>query len=218
MDPLTAIRAVARLRVQGMRVALVLPAVNRPGGAPMPVAARAEAEARALGEWGRGVVQLPRWIPHVERGGLLRGAACAVSCHRPSLEAELSFRTRLLDCVWSGLPAVATRGDELSARAEQEGWARTVPAGDSDALAEALRALLEPAARARAAEAARASAPAYSWDRAAAPLLRLLEARPPARPGSIASLAPELQGADPAEVAQAAARKLVARARRLLKR
>ena len=36
MDPICAIRGVARLRAQGMRVALVLPVGNRPGAAPMP--------------------------------------------------------------------------------------------------------------------------------------------------------------------------------------
>ncbi|GAC1339349.1 MAG: hypothetical protein NVSMB23_08260 [Myxococcales bacterium] len=216
MDPLTAIRAVARLRAQGERAALILPAGNRPVAAPMEAALRAQAEARALGLWGTGVVQLPAWVPYAERGALLRGAAVAVSCHKPSLEAELSFRTRLLDCVWAALPVAATMGDELSARAAQEGWARTVPPGDADALAVVLRELLQPGPRERAKSAARAALPAYSWDRAAAPLVGLLGLPAPvrARPAT-AALAPELSGADPVEVVETAARKLAARVRRL---
>jgi hypothetical protein len=216
MDPLTAIRAVARLRVQGMRAALVLPAGNRPGAEPMEMVARAQAEARALGLWGEGVVQLPAWIPYAQRGALLRGAAVAVSCHKPSLEAELSFRTRLLDCVWAQLPVAATSGDELSARAAQEGWARTVPPGDADALCEALSALLQPQAREHAQAAARAALPAYSWDLAVSPLLLLLQLPAPARPAyPSAALLPELAGVDPVEVVETGARKLIARARRL---
>ena len=215
MDPLTAIRAIARVRAQGVRAALVLPANNRPGAAAMAVAARAEGEARALDLWGSGVVQLPRWVPYAERSALLRAAAVAVSCHRPSLEAELSFRTRLLDCVWAGLPAVATAGDELSSRAAREGWARTVPPGDSDALADALIRLLAPAEQASCRAAAAAAAPGYSWDLPAATLLALLEAPRPPRAPAWAALAPELYGAAPGDLAQAAARKLLSRLRRL---
>lgn len=216
MDPLTAIRAVGRLRARGVRAALVLPAGNRPGAKPMEAVARAQAEARALGLWGNGVSQLTAWVPYAERGGLLRAAAAAVSCHRPSLEAELSFRTRLLDCVWAQVPVAATAGDELSARAAQEGWARTVPPGDADALAAALRELLRPEVREQAQAAARAALPSYGWDLAAAPLRRLLRLPPPPRAAyPSAALAPELAGADPAEVVEAAARKLVARARKL---
>jgi hypothetical protein len=216
MDPLTAIRAVARLRAQGMRAALVLPAGNRPGAEPMEMVARAQAEARALGLWGEGVVQLPEWIPYAERGPHLRGAGAAVSCHKPSLEAELSFRTRLLDCVWAQLPVAATAGDELSGRAAQEGWARTVPPGDVDALSGALGDLLQPDARERAQAAARAALPAYSWDRAVSPLLRLLQRTAPARAGHpSAALPPELAGVRPVEVVKTGARKLIARARRL---
>ena len=215
MDPLTAIRAIARVRAQGLRAALVLPAANRPGSGPMVIAARAEAEARALGLWGSGVVQLPCWVPYAERGALLRSAAVAVSCHRPSLEAELSFRTRLLDCVWAGLPAAATAGDHLSARAEQEGWVRTVPPGDSDALASTLIKLLKPEEQVSCRAAAAAAAPGYSWDLPAATLLALLARPRPARAPTWARLAPELHGAAPADLAQAAARKLVSRLRRL---
>ncbi len=214
MDPLTAIRAVARLRATGVRAALVLPAGNRPLAAPMAASVSAEAEARALGLWGSGVVRLPAWVPYGERGGLLRAAAVAVSCHRPSLEAALAFRTRLLDCVWSGLPVVATEGDELSERAAREGWARTVPTGDSDALAAALREVLDPERNARARAAASASAGPYSWDAAVAPLCALLERNPPERAPAWAG-PPELHGVDPSDLAQTVGRKLVARLRRL---
>jgi glycosyltransferase involved in cell wall biosynthesis len=216
MDPLTAVHAVARLRVQGIPASLVLPAGNRPGAEPMEAAARAQAEARALGLWGRGVVQLPAWVPYAQRGALLRGAAVAVSCHKPSLEAELSFRTRLLDCVWAQLPVAATAGDELSARAAQEGWARTVPPGDADALAGALRALLNPEGRERAQAAARAALPAYTWDRAVSPLLRLLQLPAPTRAAfPSAALLPELAGIGPADLVETVARQLIARARRM---
>ena len=216
MDPVTAVRAVARLRAGGARVSLVLTAGNRPGAAPMPAAARAEVEARALGLWGHGVGQLPAWVGYSARLPLLRAASAAVSCHLPSLEAELAFRTRLLDCVWAGLPVACTAGDALSERAEREGWGRAVPAGDPARLADALSALLADGAPAAARAAAARAAPAYGWDRSAAALLALLAGPPPRRPR--AGPLPELRGAEPSEIAGSAARKLLARVRRWQRR
>lgn len=208
MDPLCAVRAMARLRADGVRATLVLPLGNRPEAAPMAMSQRAEDEARKLGLWGQGVVRLSRWVPYAERGALLRGAAVVISCHRPSLEAELSFRTRLLDCLWTQTPVVSTEGDELSARAQREGWGRTVPAGDDRAVAEALRGLLEPDARRRLQACFFSSAGALSWDRAADTLRNLLSVPAPARtPGPLA-LFPELRGASALDVLRAASGKL----------
>ena len=208
MDPQTAIRAVARVRAGGHRAALVLPAGNRPGADAMDASRAAESEARRLGLWEKGVNRLPEWIPYAQRGPLLAAAAVAVSCHLPSLEAELAFRTRLLDCVWARLPVVCTGGDELSVRAEREGWGANVLPGDDAALADKLIAMLDPktnlAARAKAAEVSSA----YQWDQAAAPLLSLLENDAPARPAVQNALAPEFFGANAFEVAGIAVSKL----------
>lgn len=210
MDPITAVRAVKRLRAAGLRATLVLPAGNRPGAAPMAMDARAEQEARLLGLWGDGVGRLPAWLPYAERGALLGAAAAAVSCHRPSLEADLAFRTRLLDCLWAGLPFAATAGDELSERADREGWGRAVPPGDADALAHALAELLRPEARAAMRASAAARAPAHSWDAAAARLAALLEQPPPPRPPAVL---PELRGAHAGALVRTATRKVWARLR-----
>ncbi len=208
MDPCTAVQAIARLRGEGMSVALVLPAGNRPGAAPMQAAQLAEDEARRLSLWQRGVDRLPEWIPYAQRGPLLASASIAVSCHSPSLEAELAFRTRLLDCVWARLPVIATAGDELSARAEREGWGAAVAPHDPAALADALQRLLEGNSN-RSARAAAANASAhYAWDLSAAPLLALLDAPAPARPAASGALMPELHGAQLGELAGVALGKL----------
>ena len=222
MDPVTAVRAIDRLRKKGVPAALVLPAGNRPGAEPMAAAAQAIDEAKARGLWGagRGVAQLDGWIPYAHRRGALDAAAVALSCHRPSLEAELAFRTRLLDCVWAALPAVATAGDELSARAEREGWALAPPAGDVDAVAAALQDLLKPDRLQAAREAARRVREDYSWDRSAATLAKLLERSPTDRRaapgwGFAGRLVPEAMGAPPLQVAGAVAGKLLSKARKL---
>ncbi|MBS2022591.1 MAG: glycosyltransferase family 4 protein [Deltaproteobacteria bacterium] len=211
MDPLTAVRAIARLRSEGNPAWLVLPAGNRPGAEPMPMSARVEQEARRLGLWLKGVTRLPQWIPYAQRGSLLLSASAAVSCHLPSLEAELSFRTRLLDCLWAGVPVVATRGDELSLRAERDGWGRTVPPGDEVALANQLRVLLTPDGRARVGLAAAKAQKACTWDRSGQALQRLLEQPAPKRSAGSFQLLPELQGAGATDVIRTASMKVFRR-------
>src|SRR2546423_10497719 len=86
-------------------------------------------------------------------------ADVAVSAHKPSLETELSFRTRLLDCLWAALPAACTAGDVLASEGERQGWARTAPTGDHPALAHALVALCDPRTNQNARDAAPLAGP-----------------------------------------------------------
>ena len=138
MDPALAVQAIAALRDQGRRVDLVLIAGARPGGVTMTLgAASARTAAAALAVEDR-IHFLDRWIPYAERGGVLLEADVAVTAHHASLEAELAFRTRVLDCLWSGLPVASTRGDALAEDAEREGWGRCAETGDAAGLGEAI--------------------------------------------------------------------------------
>jgi hypothetical protein len=51
-------------------------------------------------------------------------ADVGISLHFSHLETRFSFRTRLLDCIWAGLPIIVTRGDVLSSLVERRhlGW------------------------------------------------------------------------------------------------
>jgi hypothetical protein len=70
-------------------------------------------------------------------------ADCIVSTHLDHLEAGFSFRTRLLDCFWAGVPAVCTGGDEVSEHIEACGGGVTVHYGDVDGVADGLVEVLE---------------------------------------------------------------------------
>ena len=182
MDPALAVRAVAELRAQGREVHLAFLAGTRPGGDTMRAAAEeAHRAVAALGLSGP-VHFLTRWIPYAERGPILLDADIAVTAHRPSLEAELAFRTRLLDCLWARLPAACTRGDALAGEAEREGWGTAADPGDAPGLARAMTALLDPSARERARSAMAAPAERYQWSRSADTVLGLLDAAAPERP------------------------------------
>jgi glycosyltransferase involved in cell wall biosynthesis len=177
-DPLTAIRAVDRLAGARPSLRLVFlgtrhpnPAISQP-----PTAARARALAAELGLAGR-VVFFRDWTPYAERGAYLLDADLALSLHVDGLESRFSFRTRLLDCIWAGLPTVTSQGDVLGEALAAGGLGATVPAGDPAATAEALAALLdEPAPGAARRERFAALARELTWDRAVGPLARFLAA------------------------------------------
>ncbi|HZZ83581.1 MAG TPA: hypothetical protein VFE30_03500 [Anaeromyxobacteraceae bacterium] len=182
MDPELAVRALSVLAARGHRAHLAFLAGARPGGDPMRAAAdAARAATAALGLADR-VHFVERWIPYAERGAWLLDADVAVTAHKPTLEAELAFRTRLLDCLWTRLPAACTAGDVLASDSEREGWGALAPTGDAEGLAAALERLLDPAENARAREAAGRAGEKRRWSVAAGTLLALLDGPPPLRP------------------------------------
>ena len=61
-----------------------------------------------------------------------------MSTHRANLESRFAYRTRLLDCVWAGLPIVCTEGDVMAEMVARHGFGIVVPADNAEALAGAL--------------------------------------------------------------------------------
>jgi glycosyltransferase involved in cell wall biosynthesis len=171
LDPQAAVEAVAALAERRPRARLVF--MGRP---PLEEqAARTAAETRALAERlglaGSVVHFNDTWVPYDERGGWLLQGACAVSTHVDHLETRYAFRTRVLDCLWAGLPVVCTRGDELAERVEADDLGAAVDPGDADGLTAALERVLERGREAYA-PALAAAAEDFRWDRVAAPLVR----------------------------------------------
>ncbi len=173
-DPQTLVRAVDRTRQHRDDVRLVFLGGRHPN--PAVPAMRTANETRdladRLGLTGRSVFFNDGWVPYDERGAYLLEADIGVSTHLDHVETEFSFRTRILDYLWAGLPVVATGGDVFSDLLTNHGAGLTVPAGDIDALASALLALLDDdARRVGCAAASRELAESFRWDRVVAPLL-----------------------------------------------
>ena len=84
---------------------------------------------------GRSVHFIDNYIPYQERGRYLAECDAAVSAHRANLESRFAYRTRILDCIWAGLPIVCTEGDVMAEMVSRHGFGLVVPAGDADALA-----------------------------------------------------------------------------------
>jgi glycosyltransferase involved in cell wall biosynthesis len=176
LDALTPMRAVQRLWEEGRRVHLVFLGVQRPGAdgdAPPSTAGQAVAFAREHGLEGRCVHFNYGWVPYEERQSWLLEADIGVSSHLDHLEARFSFRTRVLDYLWAGLPIVVTRGDSMAELAEREGLGATVDFEDDAAFARACAALLDDAERRTATQRrVRAVADSFRWKQAARPLVR----------------------------------------------
>jgi glycosyltransferase involved in cell wall biosynthesis len=171
LDPEAVIRATAMLD----HTHLVFMGTGRPGPGRTgqePFTERAVEFARSKRLEGERVHFNPGWVPYDERGAWLLDADLGVTAHHDHLEARYSFRTRVLDYLWAGLPVVGTRGDALADLVEREGLGRTSAPGDAEGFAAACQELLDdPAARDSARERIAAVAPALRWGEAARPLV-----------------------------------------------
>jgi glycosyltransferase involved in cell wall biosynthesis len=148
-----------------------------PNPASTPQRRLVEVKARAEREcWlGRSVYVLP-WIEHEKRGGLYRSCRVAVLAHGASLETDLSFRTRVLDFLWAGLPVVSVEGGAAARLIERDGAGVVVPP-KADALARALVTLLtNEEARRRCSVMAATAAKAFRWSATLEPLVRYVGA------------------------------------------
>ncbi len=173
-DPLTLIRAMAIVTEKVPNARLLFMGVKHPNPAvpEMRMATQARDLARDLGLLDTTVVFNYEWVPYDERQNFLLESDIGVSTHLDHIETAFSFRTRILDYMWTSLPIVCTQGDSLASLVEQRGLGRTVPAGDEEALAAELVTLLtddELIAQCRA-NLARI-VPEYRWSQVLKPLI-----------------------------------------------
>ena len=145
LDPVTAIRAIDRVRSSRPNVRLFFLGVKHPS--PFAQESRALLAARAtaaeLGLTGTHVFFNDGWIPYARRADYLLEADIGISLHTDHVETAYSFRTRILDCIWAGLPIVATGGDAFAELIDREGLGTIVPPEDAAAVADAVVELLE---------------------------------------------------------------------------
>ena len=144
-DPLTLIKAIDLLRQRRDDVRLFFLGTRHPNPhvPEMRMAVAARELAAELGLVGTHVFFNEDWVAYEDRHNYLCDADIGVSTHLDHVETAFSFRTRILDYLWASLPIVATRGDALADLIESEHLGLTVPAGDVEALADALFRLVD---------------------------------------------------------------------------
>lgn len=144
-DPVTLVEAMELVAAEIPRARLVFMGMRHPNPAipEMRAASEAKAAADRMRLTGRVVFFNEGWVPYDDRADFLLDADVGVSVHLDHVEARYSFRTRVLDYIWAGLPMVLTRGDVLAGMVADAGLGWQVAAGDRAGLAAAIVAALE---------------------------------------------------------------------------
>jgi glycosyltransferase involved in cell wall biosynthesis len=173
-DPLTLIRAVGQLKDTHPDVRLFFLGMKHPNPdvPDMAIAWQTRQLADELALTGKHVFFNEGWVAYGDRQNYLLDADLGVSTHFDHVETTFSFRTRILDYLWAGLPVVSTGGDSFGSLISAEGLGTTVDERDVDGWAAALAALLyDPAVNALARTNVSRVRERFTWPRALAPLV-----------------------------------------------
>ncbi|WP_223694589.1 glycosyltransferase [Leifsonia poae] len=189
-DPEILIRAIAKLAQKHPEIRLFFMGVKHPNPAvpEMEAVARARLLAGSLGVNGKNVFFNESWVPYEDRQNYLLEADLGVSTHFQHVETTFSFRTRILDYLWAGLPIVTTGGDSFGRLVAAESLGASVPERDLDALADAIEKLLfnDKAIAAARKNVARVRQE-FTWVKTLAPLLEFCRNPIPAADKAVAS-------------------------------
>ena len=191
LDPLSLVRAMARVAEERPDVRLVFPATHHPNPLipDMPMLQQTRELSEQLGLTGK-VVFFGDWVPYDSWPGYLLEADIGASLHLDTLETHFAFRTRMLDYIWAGLPMVVTGGDETSDLVTRYGLGEVVPPGDEEAIAAAIVHLLDtPDLREIYRESFEQARPSFAWEVACEPIARFCE-RPHFAPDRAAGMMP----------------------------
>lgn len=168
LDPLTPIRAMEQVTTHQPTARLVFFEPERQRQTMLKETKLLAIKMKMLGRQ----VLFAEWLPPQQWGACLLEADVGLAFHPASLETRFSFRTRLLDYIWAGLPIVTAAGDVLSKVVAAHKLGYVVEPGDEEALAEALiRLLSEPDARQSRREVFRQVAEQYQWEQVTLPLV-----------------------------------------------
>ncbi len=173
-DPLSLIRAWPKVLEREPRARLLFMGMRHPNPdvPEMEMALRAVRLSEELGLRDKAVHFNMQWVPYEKRQELLLEAEVGVSTHFNHVETSFSFRTRVLDYIWAGLPVVATEGDEFARWINDQHTGRVVRFEDPDSIATAIGDLLTDSDLYQdCAQAVRTSRAAFVWDRALQPLV-----------------------------------------------
>jgi glycosyltransferase involved in cell wall biosynthesis len=191
-DPLSLIRAWPRILEREPRARLLFMGMRHPNPdvPEMDMAVRALRLSEELDLRDKTVHFNMQWVPYEKRQEYLLEADLGVSTHFNHVETSFSFRTRILDYIWAGLPVVSTEGDEFARWIIEHRTGKVVRFEDPDSIATAIADLLTDENLYRACvKAVQESRAPFVWDRALAPLVTYCEA--PWRAADLFAEAPE---------------------------
>lgn len=178
-DPLTVVEAVdiARAEVPDLRLFFLGMKHPNPDVPEMAMANRVRLESDRRGLTGVHVFFYHDWVEYEDRGNYLLDADVGISAHFDHVETSYSFRTRMLDYLWAGLPIVCSEGDSFGALVAERHIGVAIPVSDAAAMARALVMLLSDMQVARdTRDRVRDVATEFHWEKALLPLVEFCAA------------------------------------------
>lgn len=144
LDPLTLIRAMSHIAKVREDVKVFFMGMKHPNPHvhEMKVCSEAVQLSKDLGLYGK-YIFFNDWVPYEERQNYFLEADIGVSLHLDHIETTFSFRTRVLDYIWTRLPMIVTCGDDMSALVKEHGLGRVVGYAAVDQLVEALLEMVD---------------------------------------------------------------------------
>lgn len=176
-DPLTLIEAVSRVSETHPQIRLFFMGLTHPN--PMfsqsSMSNQAVELAESLGVKDRYVFFNQSWVPFEERADYLLDANVGVSTHFVHLETAYSFRTRILDYLWAGLPIISTEGDTFAQIIDHNHLGVVVDEKDVESCVSALLSVIDDKAFfEKCVENVGKIRTKYRWSEAALPLLNFV--------------------------------------------
>lgn len=112
------------------------------------------------------------WVDYEERQNYLLESDIGIITHPMHIETRFSFRTRILDYLWTGLPIISTKGDSLSDLIEKKDLGITVEHNDVGQLADAILKLADDKEYYRkCVKNIKSIAGEYNWDKVCRPII-----------------------------------------------
>jgi len=142
-DPISLIKALAILKNKHPEIKLLFYGVGHPNPKikKMKMAAEAIDLAKKNGTFDENVFFNTDWVDYQKRVDFLLPAKIGVSTHFNNVETHFSFRTRILDYLWTELPMVLTRGDFFAELCQKENLGIVVDFQSPNEIAEAIKKL-----------------------------------------------------------------------------
>jgi len=174
LDPISLIKAMKIVSEKNKRVKLFFLGVNHPNPEVKErrMANMAINLTKNLDLEGKSIFFNYGWVPYNERVDYLLDCDVGVISHFKNLETRFSFRTRLLDYIWTGLPILTTEGDSLSDLVRDEMIGLVVSEENPEEIAQAILKLAEDDRMTRKfRENCMSIADRFAWEKVSKPLI-----------------------------------------------
>ena len=139
-DPLTLIKAMAKIAELRDDIKLFFMGIKHPNPEVKELQMVNETInlAKKLDVYDKNVFFNFGWVDYDKRQNYLLEADAGIITHPNHIETRFSFRTRIMDYLWAGLPVISTEGDYLSAMIDKKGLGIVTRDGDVQDLVDAI--------------------------------------------------------------------------------